>query len=98
VTPAQWRLSRRTLEAIAREGGLGDRMLAERLGVTVAELRPVLGMLLGRGKVQRCDDYLVIVPQARGRSHERPGCGPGRHAAGVGRLPLPAKGQAPGSA
>jgi hypothetical protein len=37
-----------------------DRALSERLNVTAAELRPVTGMLLGRGKLARCRDYLVV--------------------------------------
>lgn len=65
MTPAQWRLSRRALEVVAGQVGLTDLMLAERLGVTLAELRPVLGMLLGRGKIERAGDYLVLGP-ARG--------------------------------
>ena len=62
MTPAQWRLSRRTLEALAREGDLTVPMLAERLGVTAAELRPVVGMLIGRGRVERRGNYLVLAP------------------------------------
>ena len=60
MTPAQWRLSHRILEAVASDDlGLTDVMLAERLGVTVTELRPLLGMLAGRGQIERCGDYLV---------------------------------------
>jgi hypothetical protein len=60
VTGAQWRLSRRVLEALADEGGLTSQMLAERLGVTAAELRLVVGMLIGRGRVERRGNYLVL--------------------------------------
>lgn len=59
MTGEQRRLSRRVLEVLAREVGLTDRMLAERLGVTTAELTPVIGMLLGTRRIDRCHDYLV---------------------------------------
>ena len=60
MTPSQWRLARRVIGALTREPGLTERQLAARLRVSAAELRPVVGMLLGRRRVQRCDDYLVI--------------------------------------
>jgi hypothetical protein len=41
-----------------------DRQLAERLGVT--ELRPVTGMLVGRGHLERCWDYLALPLRAAG--------------------------------
>ena len=65
MTRDQWQLSRRALDVLAGDVGLTARMLAERLGVTAAELRPVLGMLLGRSKVERAGDYLILAP-ARG--------------------------------
>jgi hypothetical protein len=66
VTPAQWRLSRRVTAMLTAGSGMTDEALAERLNVTRAELRPVVGMLLGRGRVERCRDYLVLVPPAAG--------------------------------
>jgi transcription initiation factor IIE alpha subunit len=64
VTPAQWRLSRRVLEVLAAKTALTDHQIAERLGVSAAELRPVLGMLLGRRQLERCGDYLTLVSQS----------------------------------
>jgi hypothetical protein len=66
VNARQWQLARRAVDEVSTAGALTDRMLAERLDVTVTELRPVIGMLLGRGKLERCVGYLVIVPQAPG--------------------------------
>lgn len=60
MTPAQWALSRRVLEILATDPGRTDSDLAERLGVTRAELRPVTGMLIGRGKIERAGDYLIL--------------------------------------
>jgi DNA-binding Lrp family transcriptional regulator len=62
MTPAQWALSRRILSLLAADPGVTDSDLAERLGVTVAELRAPIGMLLGRGKIERAGDYLVLAP------------------------------------
>ena len=59
MTGEQRRLSRPVLEVLARELGLTDRMLAERLGLTIAELRPVIGMLLRTRRIDRCHEHLV---------------------------------------
>jgi hypothetical protein len=60
VNAKQWRLSRQALSILATEPGLTEQALAERLSVTAAELRPVTGMLLGRGQLERCNEYLVL--------------------------------------
>lgn len=60
MTPRQWRLSRQIAVILGAEPGMTEPALAERLSVTAAELRPVIGMLLGRGKLERCRDYLVL--------------------------------------
>ena len=62
MNPAQWRLSRRVLRLLATEPGLTEMALTERLGTTTTELRRVTGMLLGRGQLERCEDYLVVAP------------------------------------
>lgn len=62
MTPAQWALSRRVLALLTTDPGRTDSDLAERLGVTRPELRPVIGMLLGRRKIERAGDYLVLAP------------------------------------
>lgn len=61
----QWRLSRDVVALVTTEVGLTDLGIAEELGVTVAELRPVIGMLIGRRKLVRCDEYLTV-PQTPG--------------------------------
>jgi hypothetical protein len=55
----QWRMAARITTILGAGPGLTDDQLAEQLGVTSSELRPVVGMMLGRGLVQRCDSYLV---------------------------------------
>ena len=59
LTDAQWRLSRSVLRQLDREIGLTSDELAKRLGVSFVDLKPVVGMLIGRGVVERCGDYLV---------------------------------------
>jgi DNA-binding MarR family transcriptional regulator len=70
LTDAQWRLSRSVLRQLDREPGLTGNQLAKRLNTSYADLRPVLGMLIGRGVVERCGDYLVaaVKPDAGGSS------------------------------
>lgn len=60
LTDAQWRLGRSVVRLLDRELGLTADDLAKRLGVTYSELKPVLGMLIGRGVVARCEDYLIV--------------------------------------
>ena len=66
MTPQQWRLARRAVDEVSAAGGLTDRMLAERLGISADDLKPITGMLIGRGRLQRCDSYLVVVPDPSG--------------------------------
>lgn len=56
----QWRLSRRAISILASDPGLTEHSLAERLAISAAELHPVVGMLLGRGQLERCGEYLVL--------------------------------------
>jgi hypothetical protein len=61
MTPAQWRLARQVTSLLGTEPAMTDASLADQLGVSEAELRPVTGMLAGRGLVERCGAYLVLV-------------------------------------
>jgi hypothetical protein len=61
VTPRGWRLARQVLAALGTEVGMTDQALAAQLDVSVTELKPVLGMLLGRGQVESCAGFLVLV-------------------------------------
>jgi hypothetical protein len=65
VTPAQWRLADRVLAELDREIGLEGDDLGRRLNVTVAELRPVIGVLFRRDKVTRCWGYICAVPRQK---------------------------------
>jgi predicted transcriptional regulator len=60
-----WRLARRVTALLAEESALTTADLAAKLGVTEAELTPVVGMLIGRGLVERCAEYLTV-PLAHG--------------------------------
>jgi hypothetical protein len=66
MTSAQWRLSRQVVVILSADPGRTESDLAGRLGVTLAELRPVVGMLIGRGRLERCWDCLVLGPKAAG--------------------------------
>ena len=52
MTPRQWRLSRQVTAILSADAGRTDSDLAERLGVTLTELRPVIGMLIGWKRVE----------------------------------------------
>jgi hypothetical protein len=67
VTPAQWRLANRILQILAIEVGRTDSQLADRLGVEVADLRPIVGVLYRQRKLDRCWDYVVIAPRPAGQ-------------------------------
>ncbi len=60
MTPQQMRLRRRVLDLVTSEVGLTDSQIASRLGVTAAELRPVIGQLIGTRRLDVCWGYLVI--------------------------------------
>ena len=66
MTPAQWQMVPRIIGALTTETALTERQLAARLRVSAIELKPVLGMLIGRRRVERCwtgtDSYLVLAP------------------------------------
>lgn len=64
LTSAQWRLGRQVLDVLGAEPGMTDSAIADRLGVSTTVLRPVLGMLLGRGRLERCGSYLVAATPA----------------------------------
>ena len=57
-----WRPARRVTDLLAKESALTTAGLAARLGVTEADLRAPIAMLLGRGLIERCGDYLVLHP------------------------------------
>lgn len=62
-----WRLARQVTDLLADESALTVSDLAAKLRVTEADLKTPIGMLLGRGIVERCADYLVLAaPQDRG--------------------------------
>ena len=54
------RLRSRVLATVAAEVGITDRQLAETLHVTAAELRPVIGQLIGTRRLDSCWGYLVL--------------------------------------
>ena len=68
MTPAQWRLGDRVVALLGSETGLADQDLAARLGVSVAELVPVLRVLYRQRRIDLCWSYAVAVPRrAEGR-------------------------------
>lgn len=64
MTGAQWRMARRVLEVLTAEVGMTDHALARRLGVTEAELRPVVGALIRQHRADSCwtgtEGYVVL--------------------------------------
>jgi len=64
MTPAQWRLGRQIEGILAREIGLTDAALASHLKVTMAELRPVVGVLYRQRRVDLCWGYVVLSSRA----------------------------------
>lgn len=66
----QWQLARRVPGLLEAELGLTDRQLAERLGVTMAELRAPIAVLIRQGLVDRCwtgTESHVVAPAAAGQ-------------------------------
>ena len=64
MTPAQWRLAPRIVEVLETEIGITDATLAEALGVTTAELVPVLMVLYRQRRIDRCWSWTVSIPGA----------------------------------
>jgi hypothetical protein len=93
--PSRRALAAQVVAVVARDLGRTDRDLAAMLGVTTAELSPVIGMLYRRHQVDRCGPYLVApAPHGNGTSGT---CGtrPGQaHDSGFrrpGEVPEPAE-------
>lgn len=64
-------LAARVLDVLADGTGYPDTQLAALLGVTAAELSPVIGLLYWRGLADRCGGYIVAsasVPRTNGTS------------------------------
>jgi hypothetical protein len=57
-------LAARVLAVLERDTGRTDDELAAELGVTIAELSPVIGRLYRQGRAGRCAGYLVAFPPA----------------------------------
>jgi hypothetical protein len=64
VTPAQWRLGRRVEDLLAGEIGLADQDLTVLLGVSMAELVPVLRVMYRQRRIDRCWSWTVLAPRA----------------------------------
>src|ERR1700728_2331054 len=60
--PDRHDLGRRVLEILGRDAGRTDADLAALLGVTEAELSPVIGMLYRQGRADRCGPWIVPAP------------------------------------
>lgn len=67
LTGREWRLASAVIRLIAAEGSVTEAALADRLGASPAEVHHVVGMLVGRGKVDRASDYLVPVREVAGQ-------------------------------
>jgi transcription initiation factor IIE alpha subunit len=67
MTGQQFRMARQVLALLESEIGLTDDALAERSHVKPSDLRPVLGALYGRRKIDFCAGYVVLPPQPGGR-------------------------------
>ena len=65
MTPAQRHLASRVVGVLRRDVGRRDIELAERLDVTLAELRPVLAALYRRRRVDACWGWTVTPPARR---------------------------------
>ena len=52
---------------VAVEGSVTEAVLTDRLSASHAEVRRVVGMLVGRGKVDRAGDYLIPAGEVAGR-------------------------------
>jgi transcription initiation factor IIE alpha subunit len=67
MTPQQWRLGRQTLAMLETDIGRTDADLAAMLGITLAELRPIIGVLYRQRKIDRCWDYVVLPSRPAGQ-------------------------------
>jgi transcription initiation factor IIE alpha subunit len=63
VTRDQWRLASRVVAVLADEIGMTDQDLAGYLGVSVADLVPVLRVLYRQGRIDRCWSWTVLPPR-----------------------------------
>jgi hypothetical protein len=67
LTSQQLDLAGNALGVLAVDLGRTDADLAEILGVTMSELRSVVGWLYGTRRADRCREYVVAVPVREGR-------------------------------
>ena len=63
-----WQLSRRVTDLLKAETALTQADLAEKLKVSEADLKAPIGMLIGRGVLERCGDYLTVSLADEGKS------------------------------
>jgi hypothetical protein len=63
VTAAQWRLRSGVEELLAAHIGLTDIDLAALLGVTMAELVPVLRVMYRQRRTDFCWGFIVLTPR-----------------------------------
>ncbi len=67
MTPAQWQAARRVVAILESDIGRTDHDLAAMLGITVAELRPIVGALYGQRRIDRCWSYCVLPVRPMGQ-------------------------------
>jgi transcription initiation factor IIE alpha subunit len=64
VNREQWRLGDRVVSLLAVRLGLTDQDMAELLGVSMAELVPVLRVLYRQRRIDKCWSYTVLSPRS----------------------------------
>src|SRR5579875_17619 len=62
MMPGRASLASQVLAVLERDTGRTDEDLAGLLGVSTAELDPVIGRLYRRGHLDRCGPYIVAAP------------------------------------
>jgi transcription initiation factor IIE alpha subunit len=65
MTRQQWCLARQAEAVLRRDTGRRDDELASAIGVTVAELVPVLKVLYRQRRIDRCWAWTVAPPERR---------------------------------
>jgi transcription initiation factor IIE alpha subunit len=67
VNARQWQQRRQVLALLADQIGMTDAAIAAELGVTIAELRPVLGALYGQHRIDFAAGYAFLPVPATGQ-------------------------------
>lgn len=67
MTPRQWQQGRQVVNLLGDRIGMTDRAIAAELGITQAELRPILGALYGQHRVDFGAGYAFLPAPVSGQ-------------------------------